>query len=259
MALFDSEMQEQIKNFFCIADNYILNKFKQGTLVDENECTSQFTSAVRENFPAHFPLRMNTYSQKLPGTVEQEWGVDGLILLVDHELNQGKICLFEAKVDRRHWDYIQKGSEPPVSHFSTQLKRQKVPNARGFVVWEQIYTAAKENSSCFMHDIAIEHKGEPSYEAIWCDADVEKACELQQGKGMPVTVGGIIQMACECTIGTAFSIDDIVSQLHKIPPVASALLIEKQSPELNNTLAQVLEKRFSGNKKEIKQRRTPGS
>lgn len=108
MALFNEEFREMIKDFFSVADSHMLNKLKRGIVVDENDCTSQFTSAVREQFPNHFPITIKAYSQKLPATIEQEWGVDGVILLVDHELNQGKICLFEAKIDRRNWDYIQK-------------------------------------------------------------------------------------------------------------------------------------------------------
>lgn len=254
MALFNEEFREMIKDFFSVADSHMLNKLKRGIVVDENDCTSQFTSAVREQFPNHFPITIKAYSQKLPATIEQEWGVDGVILLVDHELNQGKICLFEAKIDRRNWDYIQKNSSPPVSHFSTQLKRQKVPHARGFIVWEQFYTTSQANSLCFMHNVAIEHKGEPTYDTIWRDADISAACELQRGKGLPVNVGEIIQLACECTVGTPFSIDDVAVYLRQIPPVASALLIEKQDPELNDTLDEELKRVFS-EKREMKPRR----
>lgn len=131
MALFNSEFREKIKNFFSVADNHMLRKLKQGIVVDENDCTSQFTSAVREQFPNHFPITIKAYSQKLPATIEQRWGVDGVILLVDHELNQGKICLFEAKIDRRNWDYIQKNSSPPVSQFFNATEETKSTGLTG--------------------------------------------------------------------------------------------------------------------------------
>lgn len=249
MALFDAGFREEIKDFFSLADKHMLRKLKEGIVVDENDCTTQFTTAVRELFPSHFPLTIKAFSQKLPATIEQEWGVDGIILLVDHELNQGKICLFEAKIDRRNWDYIQKNSEPPASHFSTQLKRQKVPYERGFIVWEQFYTASQINSLCFLHNIALEHKGEPTYGTVWRNADVDAACELQRGKGLPVNIGEILKLACECTIGIPFTIDDIVAYLHNMPPVANALLIEKQDPELNNTLEAELMQIFSEKRK----------
>lgn len=249
MALFDEDFREEIEVFFSLADSFMLRKLKKGIVVDENDCTSQFTNAVTELFPIHFPLTVKAFSQKLPAAIEQEWGVDGVILLVDHEVNQGKICLFEAKVGRQNWDYIQKNSEPPVSHFSTQLKRQKVPYDHGFIVWEQFYTPSQINSLCFLHNIALEHKGEPTYSNVWRNTDVDAACELQRGKGLPVNVGEIIKLACECTIGRPFFINDIVAHLHKMPSIANALLIEKQDPELNNTLEAELTKIFAEKRK----------
>ena len=140
-----------------------------------------------------------------------------VILLVDHELNQEKFAYLRRRLTAETGT-IYKNSSPPVSHFSTQLKRQKVPDSRGFVVWEQFYTASQANSLCFMHNVAIEHKGgEPTYPTIWRDADISAACELQRGKGLPVNVGEIIQSVCECTVGTPFSIDDVVAHLRQIP------------------------------------------
>lgn len=245
MALFDPEFRKGIKIFFSDADSHMLRLYSEHTLVDENDCTSNFTSRIRDLFPNNFPLKIKAYSQKLPSGSEQKWGVDGLILLVDHEKNQGKICLFESKTDRKNWDYTHKNSLPPVSHFSTQLKRQKTPAAMGFVVWEQFYITSQVNSSCFMHHVAIQHKGAPTYKYIWQDEDVINACELQKKMGFPVNVGEIIELVCECSIGTPFDIETIAAHLNEIPPVANALIIEKQGPELNNNLTERLKELFS--------------
>lgn len=63
-----------------------------------------------------------------------------------------------------------------------------------------------------------------------------------------------LNLSCECTVGTPFSIDDVVAHLRQIPPVASALLVEKHAPELNHTLDEELKKVFS-EKRTLKHRR----
>lgn len=61
MALFTPELQKESKDFFCIVDSCTLRKLRQGKAVDENDCTSQFTYSVRDNFPNFFPLNIKTY------------------------------------------------------------------------------------------------------------------------------------------------------------------------------------------------------
>lgn len=223
----------------------------KGKIVDENDFTSKFTGAIEEHFSSNFPLKVKSFSQKLPGSVEREWGVDGMILLVDQEIWQGKICLFEAKIKKNDWDYIQSRSNPPVFHFSTQLKRQITPDSRGYVVWEQLYDAEKGNSSCVLHKYAIEHGGDPTYPDIWKNSDVDEACNLQIERGLPVEIGALIKVACECTIGEVFSLDEIATQLNKIPSVENALLIEHQAPEYGFTLENELQRMFSRKRKNV--------
>lgn len=248
MALFSQEIRDDIKDFFSTADSYMLERLKEGRIVDENDFTSKFTGAVEELFSENFPINVKSYSQKLPGGVEREWGVDGMILLVDQETRQGKICLFEAKIHKCNWDYTQPRSQPPVSHFSTQLKKQITPDSKGFIVWEQIYSANKGHSSCFLHEFAIKHGGKPTYSKLWDNDDVDSACELQLQDGLPIEIGELIKIACECTIGEVFTIEEIVAQLKNIPAVESALLIEKQDPEYNFSLADTLKKKFNEKK-----------
>ncbi|WP_318471998.1 hypothetical protein [Photobacterium leiognathi] len=124
-----------------MADAEIRTDFNLGYVVDENDYTSNLTAYIRRIINTNLPLRVTTVSQKLPENAEQAWGVDACIVLIDHDINEYKLCLFEAKTDRNNWDYLKVNKKSKVSHFSTQLARQVKPFNMGAAIWEQFYSS----------------------------------------------------------------------------------------------------------------------
>ncbi|MFS7223180.1 hypothetical protein AB6896_00515 [Rahnella inusitata] len=253
MPLFDNETRLILEMLFDDADKKTHTLYSQKLLADENSCTVNLTSLIHQNFPKSLPFHINTYSQKLTKSAEEAWGVDAIIILIDHEIDVGKIILFEAKTKRHNWDYIKPNSNPPVSHFSTQLKRQKVPQSKGYVVWEQFYSGISKASSqplnggassCVLHEIALHVKGDPTYASIWSDSDIKSCCNYQISKNYPISMGGLVLLACECQIGTPFTSSEIITELAIMPHIENALLIERSSPEMNNDLSEALRKKF---------------
>ncbi|CNB67798.1 Uncharacterised protein [Yersinia frederiksenii] len=255
MALFDHQLRYRLENLIDVADKEIRQDFYNGYIVDENDYTSNLTSHIRKIINVALPLRVYTFSQKLPPTQERYWGADAMVVLIDHNLNLGKIAFFEAKTDRPNWDYFQKSSS--MSHFSTQLDKQTRAINFKYAVWEQFYTKKdinaphqgyrnQEGSSCIIHELAYNlHAPLPSA-TIWTDSDVDYLCKTQTESNLPITMGGMIRIICECHYGSPYPISDIINFLSEKLNVNDILIIEgghfPNSENEENPISTILEK-----------------
>lgn len=112
------------------ADRETRNDLYAGSVVSERDYMSTLSNRIRD---AWMPIgAAYAYSATLPGDIEQAFGCDTLIVLHDDE--GAKVCLIEAKWPRvatkpsYKWDRLQKekGKTTKVSHFSSQIARQKL-------------------------------------------------------------------------------------------------------------------------------------
>lgn len=222
MNLFDHQLRNELGRLIDVADMEIRKDFYNGYIVDENDYTSNLTSHIRKIINAALPLNVYAFSQKLPPTQERYWGADAMVLLVDHNSNLGKISFFEAKTDRQNWDYFQTSST--TSHFSTQLEKQTRATNLNFAVWEQFYTKKDINaphqgyrnqvgSSCIVHQLAYDLHAPLPNSTIWTDSDVDYLCKTQRESHLPITMGGMIRIICECRYGAPVPINDIIKFL----------------------------------------------
>ncbi|WP_146114166.1 hypothetical protein [Pantoea coffeiphila] len=239
MALFDRNIRDALERLIDVADKEIRKDFYNGCIVDENDYTSNLTSHIRKIINAALPLSVYTFSQKLPPTQERHWGADAMVVLIDHNLNLGKVSFFEAKTDRQNWDYYQTSST--TSHFSTQLERQVRARNFKYAVWEQFYTKKdinapnqgyrnQEGSSCIFHDVAYNLHAPLPNSTIWTDSDVDYLCKMQRESYLPITMGGVIRFICECHCGSPYPISDIINFLSEKLNVNDVLIIEGGYP-----------------------------
>ncbi|HIE8604077.1 TPA: hypothetical protein ACXPX3_004746 [Klebsiella variicola subsp. variicola] len=239
MALFDHQLRGALEKLIDVADKDIRKDYYNGYIVDENDYTSNLTSHIRRMINTSLPFSAYTFSQKLPPSQERYWGADAMVVLIDHNLNLGKICFFEAKTDRQNWDYFQKSST--TSHFSTQLEKQVRAINLKYAVWEQFYTKKdinapcqryrnKKGSSCIFHGLAYKLHAPLPNSTIWTDSDVDYLCETQRELHLPITMGGMIRFICECRYGSPYPISDVIQFLSEKLNVNNILIIEGGHP-----------------------------
>ncbi len=235
MTLFDSGMRLRLESLINIADMEIRQDFHNGYIVDENDYTSNLTSHIRRIVNAAMPLRVHTHSQKLPSSRERFWGADAMVVLIDRDTRLGKICFFEAKTDRANWDYTHKPSL--MSHFSSQLDRQTRAINSNYAVWEQFYTAEsihkplnvnryQRGSSCIIHDLAYRLYHPMPNTKVWTNSDIDLLCIKQMQLNIPITMGGIIRIICECHYGSPYPIEEIINFFDEKIDINEILIIE---------------------------------
>lgn len=233
MALFDRETRELIEKLINQVDVDLRSDFSRGIITSEDEYTTVLTAEIRNRIDARLPLKSSAFSQKLKSNEEQAWGVDACVLLIDHDSNVWKLCLFEAKSDRPNWDYLKHNSQPPISHFSSQIARQVVPNKQGFVVWEQFYSSKPngtpigdrnpKGSTCILHHLAFYHNGTPPNPKVWTDNDIDTlARDWQKVSKM----GGLVNTVCKCKLGKPFDFSELEELLRERIPVRHILFLE---------------------------------
>lgn len=255
MSLFDHQLIYELSRLIDVADMEIRKEFYNGYIIDENDYTSNLTSHIRKIVNAALPLNVYTFSQKLPPTQERYWGADAMVVLVDHNSKIGKISFFEAKTDRQNWDYFQTSSTK--SHFSTQLEKQTRAISLDYAVWEQFYTKKdidaphqgyrnQKGSSCIVHKLAYDLHAPLPNSTIWTDSDVDYLCETQIESNLPITMGGMIRIICECRYGAPYPINYIINFLSEEINVNNILIIEGgHTPNSENeerSISSILEK-----------------
>lgn len=233
MALFDLFIRSELERLINLSDNKVRNDYHSGLVVGEDDYTSNLTLRIRSEIMNNLSLQVATFSQKLPPPLERKWGVDACIILIDKNIGEYKVCLFEAKAVKNNWDYMQPKSNPPVSHFSTQLRRQVVPNNKGYAIWEQFYSQRENGistgnmepfgSTCIIHDIAINHKGRHPNNIIWNTSDINELAKTNSKK-----MGGLVKSVCECNFGEAQSVSNIRETLANTIPAKYIIFLEDE-------------------------------
>ena len=167
-----------------ISDKEVRSDLIRGFIKDENDYTSNFTSALRRNINSHSRTGLTATSFLLSHSEERRIGADATIILTKGR--ESKVALFEAKWPRfsrpgYNWDYDQ--TVPITSHFSGQLERQKKWNHQ-FAIFEIFYSEERFEtkqpyltpfgSSCVWHQEAEafrQIRTEPNL--VWTQAELQ--------------------------------------------------------------------------------------
>jgi hypothetical protein len=120
--------------------------------------------------------------------------------------------LFEGKLLKDNWDYMQNGH----SHFSSQLKKQRQVNNTPFAIWEQFYNPSIENysylaiygSTTIWHDLAFAY----DHGKVWNKNDVINTNRKNKDR----TIGDCIFSVCKCKNGKLLDPSDIENYLQNI-------------------------------------------
>ena len=185
MSFLPPDQLNELIHFATIADKEARSDLSLGFIKDENDYTSNFTSALRRIINSNSQTGLSASSFLLQHTEEREMGADAAIILSCGK--ESKIAVFEAKWPRfmssgYQWDYAQTASG--LSHFSDQLERQT--HWRGlFAVFEMFYSEHPfasqppfldaNGSSCVWHDDTDAfRKQRPDPDAVWSQAELQK-------------------------------------------------------------------------------------
>ncbi|MET2850153.1 hypothetical protein ABXV23_25925 [Vibrio owensii] len=244
--LFDKKTRNLLHQAFNQADERVRDDYSQGYIVDENDYTSNLCMEVRKMLSnSSFP-HVTLHSQKLPPSQERQYGCDACLILIDHNLNRGKICMFEAKANTSRWDYLDKKKQ--FSHFSTQLARQQLALSKGFAVWEQFYTKAPNGvrvgnrnatgSTCISGFNARRHNGKHPNNIVWTDSDIDTLALQQRAKYS--SMGSLVERVCECVQGKPKNIDFIKQFLQENLKVNNLLIVQSGSKYQINDIVQAV-------------------
>jgi len=140
MSFLDHIQLKELAHFASISDREVRSDLVIGAIKDENDYTSNFTSALRRNINSYSQSGLTATSFLLQHDDERDTGADAAIIL--SRGNESKVAIFEAKWPRftnpgYAWDYTQTATG--LSHFSDQLERQKRWQ-KSFAVFEMFYS-----------------------------------------------------------------------------------------------------------------------
>jgi hypothetical protein len=185
MSFLESNQLEELAKWAALSDREVRIDLAIGAIKDENDYTSNFTSALRRNINSYSQSGLFATSFLLQHGVEREMGADAAIILTRG--NESKVAVFEAKWPRfatagYQWDYEQTASG--LSHFSDQLERQKRWSGH-IAVFEMFYSEHPlgtqpsfldaDGSSCVWHEdtnLFRAHRLEP--DDVWTQSDLQK-------------------------------------------------------------------------------------
>ena len=210
------------------ADRLVRADLIQGFVVNENDYTSNFTSALRREINSRSIPGLAAHSQVLTPTVERRTGTDGCIIFRNR--TNFKIGLFEAKWPRLSthtncWDSLQKSTA--MSHFDSQLKRQhSFPEP---AIWEMFYSEEPYGSnplfphygsSCVWHADAFATSSTRTQTTPWTDAELTA---LLAASMRPI--GDIVRSICECLEGQPYPVDTMQNHLRELGIKGKVLVI----------------------------------
>lgn len=140
MSFLDPIQLKELAHLASLSDREVRSDLAIGAIKDENDYTSNFTSALRRNINSYSQSGLSATSFLLPHGDEREVGADAAIVL--SRGNESKVAVFEAKWPRfanpgYAWDYAQTATG--LSHFSDQLERQKRWQ-KTFAIFEMFYS-----------------------------------------------------------------------------------------------------------------------
>lgn len=249
MALFDIDTRTLLKNIVVECDYFSCLDLQLEMGSNEDSVTQNLVKEIRrkvftELAELNNDVKIKLFAQKNPKKDETEWGVDAIIILYDHDISVGKICLFEAKIDKSNWDKLEDNSKN--SHFSSQLSRQIVPYNDGCIIWEQFYKGPEippkdsfrstSHSTCIFHQDAINHNPTHPNNIVWKVDDIDTLASKAKLNNKSTSMGEIIKQVCECSHGKEKNIDEILFFVRNMPIIPSVLIIEKSPPELRDRI-----------------------
>jgi hypothetical protein len=174
---------------------------------DENDYTSNFTSALRRNINSYSRSGLSATSFLLQHGEEREIGADAAIIL--SRGRESKVAVFEAKWPRfatpnYAWDYEQTATG--LSHFSDQLERQRRWHDQ-FAVFEMFYCESPlgsqasfhnaHGSSCVWHADVQEFRAKRTNpDEVWTQDELKT---LLQGK--QVDIREVMNKFGQCSVG----------------------------------------------------------
>lgn len=249
MALFDIDTRTLLKNIVAECDYSSCLDLQLEMGSNEDSVTQNLVKEIRKKVftklaELNNDVKIKLFAQKTPKKDETGWGVDAIIIIYDHDMSVGKICLFEAKIDKPNWDKLEENSKK--SHFSSQLSRQIVPYNDGCVIWEQFYKGPEtlpegsvrsiSHSTCIFHQDAINHNPTHPNNIVWKVGDIDSLALKAKLNNKSTSMGEIIKQVCECSYGKEKNIDDILFFVRNMPVIPSVLIIEKSPTELRNKI-----------------------
>lgn len=214
MSFLEDRQLEELAHLATLSDREVRSDLAIGAIKDENDYTSNFTSALRRNINSYSRSGLSATSFLLQHGEEREVGADAAIVL--SRGNESKVAVFEAKWPRfanpgYAWDYPQTATG--LSHFSDQLERQKHWH-KSLAVFEMFYSEHPfgtqppfldaSGSSCVWHedtDAFRLHRQKP--DDVWSQADLEKLLTLKR-----VSIGEVMNEFGLCNQGIAIPMSD---------------------------------------------------
>lgn len=200
----------ELARFAFFADTEARSDLVRGYIKDENDYTSNFTSALRRNINSYSTSGLSATSFLLSHREERQTGADAAIILTRG--TESKVAVLEAKWPRfsqsgYNWDYDQTATG--LSHFSDQLERQRRWSGI-FAVFEMFYCEYPygaeppflddEGSSCVWHEDAQAFRAHrPDPDAVWSQPDLQT---LLQKNG--VNIVRVMFQFGDCTRGKPF-------------------------------------------------------
>lgn len=191
MSFLDPIQVGELAHLAALSDREVRSDLSIGAIKDENDYTSNFTSALRRNINSYSQSGLSATSFLLTHSDEREVGADAAIIL--SRGNESKVAVFEAKWPRYAspgyaWDYAQTATG--LSHFSDQLERQKRWQ-KTFAVFEMFYSEHPfgtqpsfldpSGSACVWHkdtDAFRMRRARP--DDIWSQSDLERLLTLKR-------------------------------------------------------------------------------
>ncbi len=249
--LFPTHYHKSLQAAFDDVDMDCRRDFSRGYIVDENDYTSNLMSRLRSYHYTRHQFRISVHAQKVPAVLERSWGVDACIIFVNESVHEGKIALFEAKVEKAGWDYLQR----QVSHFSSQLARQAAQLAMQptVIIWEQFYSQrppgmsvawrAPLGSTVVLHAEAHQYDQLRQSGRVWQTPDLDQLVN-QSGTGVK-TMGDMVGKICDCSLGGRFSTDDMLKLLNADFPVSRLMIISVGASQWSRSFRKFLPAKFS--------------
>jgi hypothetical protein len=203
---------------FCrLSDREARSDLILGTIVSENDYTSNFTGALRRNINSYSNTGLTATSRLLTPKLERTTGCDAAIVVQADRF--AKVLLIKGKwpkisIPNHTWDWRQTAAGH--SHFSDQLARQAL-YIHQYAIAQMFYCElpfAKQpsymnsnGSSCVWHADAVAHDGtRPGSPLVWSQADLIDM--LRKGA---LSIEHIVAQECLCNAGSRLDFPGLMS------------------------------------------------
>jgi hypothetical protein len=238
----------ELCHFCALSDREARSDLIIGSIVSENDYTSNFTGALRRNINSYSRTGLTATSRLLTPKIERSTGCDAAVVVQANDF--AKVLLIEGKwpkisVPNHAWDWSQTATGH--SHFSDQLARQ-AQHIRRYAIPEMFYCEFPfgkqppymnlNGSSCVWHADAVAHDGSrPGAPSVWGQADLISML----GKGTH-SIEHIVEQVCLCRMGSQLAFPDAASlDGWDFDLPANVLLVTADRGALDNTVERTRE------------------